>query len=652
MSAYPNLFAPGKIGRFLTRNRLVMAPMATNLASINGEVSERLLAYYRHRARGGAGTVIVEAASVDNPLGKAGAAMLCIDHPRFVSGLKRLSESIQAYNSLAMIQLSHAGRQTYRTVIEGMQPVAPSPLPCPIVRELPRELKVNDIDRLVARFADAASLAGLAGFNGVEIHACHGYLINQFLSPHSNLRSDEYGGSLENRQRFLLRILKAINKAVPDLLVSVRINIDDFVEGGLGMEESLQICRCLESHGADIIHASSGTYASGLTSIESGSYAEGWRMYLAEAVKQQVKIPVIGGGMIEDPARAEQAIARQEADFIFIGRNLLADPRWPQHSERGETGSITPCIRCNNCIEGTFKGMSISCTVNPETGREVETRTVQPSEAAGKSAWIAGAGPAGLQAALALARRGVRVTVFGKDQDAGGLMKIAALPPFKQRIEKWRSYLVRSLDSLDVKWRLGEAFEPSMLDQEQPDLLVLAVGSSVSSLSIDGVDQDICVDALSVFNDTSLVKGKSVLILGGGLTGCELADLIAGQAAEISIVEKDSVLAAGMEKKNRRSLMNRLNEADIESYTGFRAREINEKGLIARSSDDSDIFIPADLIILATGFKSNAGPLYEAVKDRVAEVYTIGDAYRPRGFKEAVLEGHKVAERFISTLYG
>lgn len=652
------LFQPGQIGHLQASNRIVMAPMATNLGSASGEASDRLIAYYRRRAMGGAGTIIVEAACVDAPLGRASCSQLNIDHPRCIKGLKQLSSAIQSCGSLAFIQISHAGRQAYRTVTEGLQPVAPSAIPCPMVGEMPRAMELEDIERIAGRFVAAADYAAAAGFDGVEIHACHGYLINQFLSPHSNARTDEYGGSLENRQRFLLDILRAIKQRQPALLVSVRLNIDDFVAGGLQADESLEVCRALEKCGASIIHASSGTYASGLTSIEPGSYPEGWRLYLAEAVKKSVGVPVIGGGMLSSPAMAEKALADGQADFIFIGRSLLADPFWAWHAARGEDEHIRPCIRCNNCIESMFNGLCINCTVNPEAGREVEAcaRPVSGPDSspamAGQApfAWIAGAGPAGLYAALSLLSLGVKVRIFDPAPEAGGLMGIAARPPFKQRIEEWRQYLVRVLNRYDVQWSLGLAFEPSLLVDEIPDLLVIATGARPLVPELKGlaeaIEQGMCLDSLEAFQRPEMLDGHRVAILGGSLTGCELADLVSGRAASISIIEKERVLASGMEKKNRRSLLQRLDASGVLRCTGMKALEIDSQGVRAETGDGRQSAVPASRVVLATGFASRASSLFQSVQGRVPRVYIIGDASRPRGFKEAALEGSVVGERF------
>ncbi len=324
MLKYPALFAPINVGGVMLKNRIVMVPMAVNYARLNGEVSERQIAYYEARARGGAGLIIVEAACIDAPAGREGFGQILIDHPRYLRGLSQLADGIKSCGSRALIQLFHAGRQTH-SIITGVQPVAPSAVACATVKDVPRELSITEVQDIRDKFIAAAGYAYMAGFDGVEVHAAHGYLINQFLSPNCNLRQDEYGGSLDNRVRLLMEIVAGIKKGFPKLVLDVRLNIDDFVPGGLEMPESLEICRRLDEAGVDLINCSCGTYESGLTSIEPASYTEGWRTYMAAAVKQVVKIPVISGGMIKKPEMAEEIIKKQQADLVFLGRALLAD---------------------------------------------------------------------------------------------------------------------------------------------------------------------------------------------------------------------------------------------------------------------------------------------------------------------------------------
>jgi 2,4-dienoyl-CoA reductase-like NADH-dependent reductase (Old Yellow Enzyme family) len=411
---YPQLFKTTVLGKALIRNRIVMAPMFTNYADTNGEVTDELVAHYATRAGGGVGMIIVEAACVSPELCNQGPSQLHISHPRYVVGLNRLSDAIKAHGCTVLIQLNHPGRQT-TSLYCGGQPWAPSAIACSLMKENPRELSSEAIKKISQDFVNAAHYANLAGYDGIEIHAAHGYLINQFLSPRTNHRRDQYGGSLENRQRFLLEIVKQIKSELPDPILSVRLNIDDFIYGGFLLDESLQVCQSLEKAGVDIIHCSTGTYESGLYSVEPDCSPEGWRVYLAEAVKKVVNIPVITGGMIRSPEFADRVLAENRADFVFLGRPLLADPQWPNKARLGLTDDIRPCIGCNGCIDDSFKGLGIRCTVNPRLGREIyrncNTKCSSPAKAV-----VVGGGPAGMQAALSLQSHGVATVLFEKKQ--------------------------------------------------------------------------------------------------------------------------------------------------------------------------------------------------------------------------------------------
>ncbi|MFA7076859.1 MAG: FAD-dependent oxidoreductase [Syntrophomonas sp.] len=633
---YPEMFKPAYIGKLWVRNRIIMAPMATNYAYTNGEVSEALIAHYVSRARGGVGAVIVEAACVTEDIGKEGFGQLQISHPRFVMGLSRLNEAIKAYGSRTFIQLFHAGRQTTSALCGGRQPVAPSGISCSIMKELPRELTTLEVKQIVNQFSAAALYACRAGFDGVELHAAHGYLINQFLSPRTNQRLDEYGGSLENRQRFLLEIVNEIKEIVPEMTISVRLNIDDFTQGGLQLEESLQVCRNLEKSGVDIINCSSGTYESGLKSIEPSSYQEGWRVYLAEAVKKIVNIPVMTGGMIRSPEFANQVLANKQADFIFLGRSLLADPEWVSKARQDKVRDIRPCISCNQCIENNFKGQGVRCTVNPVTGREniflKKAKIKQPAKAV-----VIGGGPAGMQAALSLRRHGLEVILYEKEPYLGGFMTLAAVPPHKKHVVAWRDYMVRELDQSGVEVSLNKHVTRDLLMRIKPDVLVLATGAEATHPIIEGGDHSTCVQAVDVLAGKVDLEAQEVVVIGGGTTGCEVADFLSASCKRITIVEKESFLAAEMERKNRRALMDRLEEAGVEKITDAEVIEIKaDQVRIATAAGERTL--KADYVVWATGFKPR-NELFRVGQEMAAHVFLIGDALKVRGFREAILEG-------------
>lgn len=643
---YEHLFSPANIHGKMIKNRVVMAPMATGFADLNGEVTGATLHYYQARAQGGVGLIIVEAACIDAPVGREGFHQLRIDSPVYISGLARLAETIQSQGSRAVLQLFHAGRQTSVLLTGGIPPVAPSSVPCPIMRVTPRELSLEEIQTIRDKFIQSALWAADAGFDGIELHAAHGYLLNQFLSPHTNLRSDAYGGSRANRIRLLREIVMGIRNAAPDLIVSVRLNVDDFVPGGLEMKESLQVCRELETAGAHLLHASCGTYPSGLTSIEPSSYPEGWRMYLAEAVKRTVSLPVIGGGMIRTPVCAEKVLQSGQADFIFLGRPLLADPGWLRKIQEEREDDICPCIVCNQCIDNNFKEKPVRCTVNPGTGREIQSRLTGTAPSRFPKVVVVGSGPAGIQAALRLDQEGFKVVLFEKEQQAGGMLNLACLPPGKERIKVWRDYLLRSLRQSRVELRLGQVFTEQHLADQAPDCLVLATGSQprIPSWWENISEHSYHVNTLLPMRQ--LPQGSQVVIVGGGRSGCEMADYLVSRGKQVTIIEQEQHLAGDMERKNRRDLINRLDGADVKRWLGYRVTSMAGKQLQARSSQGDQIELTADYYALATGYTPERH-LYEQVRNRHPRVYLIGDAYQVGGIGPAVLQGWSVADQIL-----
>jgi len=638
MENYPELFTPAWIGGMIVKNRMVMAPMLVGYAHSSGEVSQRLVDYYEARARGGVGLIIVEAACIHTS-GLENFGQLRIDSPRFVPGLERLTEAVKAYGTRIFLQLFHAGRQT-SSEVTGEQVLAPSPIPCPMMKEKPRELSLEEITEMEEQFAAAASLAARAGFDGVELHAAHGYMINQFLSPRCNQRTDQYGGSLENRMRFLINIVRRIKASGCRLLISVRLNMDDFVPGGLQLQESILVARRLEEEGVNLIHCSSGTYESGLNSIEPASYKEGWRAYLACEVKKWVSIPVVTGGILNNPANARQLIASGEADFIFLGRSLLADPEWANKVKEGRSSEVRPCILCNRCIESNFKGFSVRCTVNYWTGREAQYRIDPPGRVKGRAV-IIGSGPAGLSAALSLHKMGLEVSLYEKESRAGGLLNLAGLPPFKYRIHLFRDYLLREVDKCKIAVHLNHEFQPDDLSVEKADFIVVATGSEANRPDIPGSGLSCCLSLEQVLEQNPPVFDKRVVVIGGGSNGCEAADFLVARRNLVTIVEQGTYLAADMEKKNRRDLMNRLEEGRVIKKTDSRVMSVEDGQVILKTQSGIEK-IETDFVVITAGY-SPRQDLYIKLSQLHPRVFLIGDAFETDSIRNAIAQAHSLA---------
>lgn len=637
---YRELFSPIYIGNYWVKNRLVMAPMAVSFANKNGEVTEKIINYYSARARGGVGLIIVEAACVDVPTGRDALNQLNIHDPYCIPGLSRLADSIKAYSCRAFIQLFHAGRQTSSFQTGGVQPVAPSPIPCKVTKEVPRELSIEEIKAIESKFISAAYFAYMAGFEGVELHAAHGYLINQFLSSYSNQRTDEYGGSLHNRMRFLINIVRGIKNLVPSIAISVRLNIDDFVEEGLKPSEAVAIAIALEKEGVDLINCSAGIYESGLKSIEPSSYEEGWRVYLAEQVKNNVSIPVLTGGVIRSPKIANEIIESGKADLVFLGRSLLADPDWANKARRGKESDIRPCIMCNNCIMNLFMGRSVVCSVNPSLGREAQDiRYMSPRTFNHKIAVI-GAGPAGMQAAIYLSQLGFKVSLYEKNAELGGMLNIAGLPPYKSRILDFVNYLKQELLKYPIDLHLKHEFTQEDLNKSF-DMIVVATGAKPKEPPFNIKSSQI-LEINDVLREIASIHNSKVVIVGGGRTGCEVADFLLANNNEIIIIEQQKFLAADMEKKNRRDLMDRLDGGKVRKITASKVEEIINNEVKVSSSLDKES-IKADYIILATGYESENN-LYENLSKYHPEVHPIGDAYGVSDIKSAIFQARAIAD--------
>lgn len=640
---FESLFSEGRIGRLKIKNRIVMPPMGTMLAGADGEVTDHQIRYFEERAKGGVGLIITEVTAVDYELGKTGASHPRVDDNRFNPMLNRLADTIHKHGAKVFMQLTHAGRQTSSMLLGGKQPVAPSAIPCKLMREKPRVLTLEEIEGLVEKFALGALRCQMSGIDGVELHAAHGYLINQFLSPHTNLRDDEYGGSFSNRMRFLEDIVKSIRALCGENYpVIVRCSVDEFVDGGIDLEMGKRIVKRLEKAGVDALDISAGIYESLPKVIEPMSYQQGWRIHLAEAIKEVVDIPVITVGVIREPGFAESVVKEGKADFVAIGRGLVADPNWARKAEEGRIGDIRKCISCNHCIDGAFLGRHIACSVNARAGRELEFPQPAPANRNEKVV-IIGGGPAGLESARILKKRGFQVVLFEEQEELGGKLGIAAKPPGKEKILWLKDYLIRQVEKEEIDVRLGAAGSLEAVKKESPRFVVLAAGASASTPNVKGINDGNVYTAEDVLLEKVRIEQSKVAVIGGGSTGCETAHFLARLGNAVTIVEMKPTVADDVGAITKMDLMEELSQEKVEILTSLRLIEKSGPEILLESMDGGEeVRRSFDKIVMALGQKSER-MLADSFFQNFNNVQMIGDFKGPGRIADAIKGGFETA---------
>ena len=595
---FPKLFEPGYIGKLQVKNRLVRSPCVPRIATIDGQVNERSIAHYRELARGGAGLIIVEAAYIDDIASQATYCELSVSRDDYRPGLMSLVTTIKANGAKACLQLVHCGVQRF---IRTAPRKGASRVPWPKISALgappPEELTFEEIKVIVSAFGNAALRTKIVGFDMVEVHAGHGYLITNFLSPYYNRRTDWYGGSLTNRMRFLLEIIDDIRKKVgPDYPLGVRISgVDHEEEDPITIEETKEVVKALEKAGVNIIHMSGGVHKHMDKEAISMYWPAGYHAWCAEEVKKVLNIPVIASGGINSVELAEKILEEGKGDFIGLGRPLFADPYFPLKAEEGRPEDIRPCLRCGDCQDrGTALGC-VQCAVNVAVGCEDEFKiipAVKPKKVA-----IIGGGPGGMEAATVAALRGHEVTLFEKKK-LGGVLIEASVPDFKADIRRLIDYLSTQVKKAGVKIVEGEATSQTIKD------------------------------------------GKNVIIVGGGMIACDAALFLAEQKKKVTITTRGDEIARDMTDISRLAFFERLSEQDVEIRTGVRLEAVNDSGIVVSDRSGVKSEIKGDTVVLAGGLTPNRKLFDELAQVPELEVYAIGDCVEPRTILEAIHEGH------------
>jgi len=613
-----------------------MPPMCTDYATIGGAVTDRLVDYYTARARGGVGLIDVEFAYV-HPAGKVFEHMLGIYDGKLIPGLRKLTDSVHQGGAKIMIQIAHGGRRGHSD-ITGITPVAPSPIPR-LNGETPRELSPAEIEDLIQAFILAAGRAKKAGFDGVMIHMAHAYLLQQFLSPFSNVRTDRYGGDLEGRARFPLEIVKGVRKELgDDYPLTCRLCGDEFLKGGFDLAQSIQVAKMLEANGVNAIEVSAGAHETGQVITAPPYYPMGFLSPLSEGIKKAVGIPVGIVGRIHTPEVAEQLLEQGKADLIAVGRGLIADPEWPKKAQEGRPETIRPCISCNQgCSDRMYFQKDISCTVNPAVGRE-GTFPMEPARKK-KKIVILGGGPAGLEAALVAAKRGHAVQLYEKEKDLGGQLNIASVPPAKEKIREFKEFLVREIKDLRIKVIHGK-LDAKTLKKISPDLLVVAVGGKPRALEGPGFDDRKVISAWEVLSGERTV-GKRVVIIGGGQVGLETAHFLLEEEKEITVLEMLKRAGEDMSPRARKLILEKLIQGGVEILTESKALSVEKGDVIFDRAGLLERIKGVDSIIIAVGTDSQNEEIPGLGRSRIL-LRRIGDASAPRKLFDAIHEGYQV----------
>lgn len=624
------LLEPIVIGSKHMKNRIFMPPMETRMSTISGDVKPEMVDYYSERARGGAGAIIVENTFVDNLASRASVSSSGLYSDHLIAGKNLLAEAIKEGGALAIIQLNHGGRQSIEAATM-YEPVAPSPVMCSATNRMPRALTIKEIAEIEDAFAEAAYRAKQAGFDGIEIHGAHGYLVCSFLSPLTNLRTDEYGGNLENRGRFAKNIIRKIrNKVGRDFIVGYRISASEYIEGGLEPEEACIFVKSIQQE-IDYIHVSAGVYESPVFRVSAPTYVPpGELIPLASQMKKAVDIPVIAVGSF-NPKLAERVLQQGDADLIAFGRALIADPYMPNKLAEGREKDIRPCIRGNEgCVSGFKKGCAMRCEVNPACGREAHYRIRKVQMP--KRVLIVGGGVSGMEAARIAALMGHNVILMEKENRLGGHMIESTTQEFKTNAAEFLAWLKNQVEKNGVRVLLNTLATPAAITQEKPDALIIAVGSEYIRPSIKGAETALL--AGEVLLDTSLVSEK-VIVIGGGLIGAETALTLAMEKHKVTILEMTDIIAERHEPVSRRAIVRRLQQEQVNILTGHTVVEIGAGYAVANDKNGNALTIDADTVVLATGLKSR---VTSDLANVVPNTMLIGDCVEARKIYQCVHE--------------
>ena len=642
MHPYAHLFQPLRLGRTVLKNRIEAAPVSVANLTPQAHFTPDNIAIFERKAKGGAAIVNMGEARIDLKTGISHLLCLALDDPEVMPSLILATDAIRRHNAIPAIEILHPGGRANPEYYDG--PIwAPSDAPGHLGKDY-TALDEKTIDYIVNCFANAAEMAWLGGVEMVMIHGGHGWLLHEFLSPLNNHRTDKFGGSLENRARISLMVVDAIRRRCPELLIEFRLSGSELVEGGLTIDDQVEFAKLLDGK-VDLIHVTAGTFHYPETNqhmVPSMFHPFGVNVEFAAAIKKAVKTPVAVVGGLDEPELMEQVLAEGKADIIAVGRSIIADAQMPDKLRGGRADDVTPCIRCNHCLSESFvpyvkySSRLTRCSVNPVAGREYTEKDVCPALIP-KKVLVIGGGPAGMEAAITLADRGHQVILAEKSGRLGGAIRFAGHVSFKSKLDQLMQVLIRRVERRKITVMLNTGMTPELARSLRPDAIVCAIGADPIVPPVPGVDLEIAVSAVGMHEHMEEI-GQNVVILGGGLVGCEESILLGELGKKVTVLEMKPELCRDAPFLHHEAVLLEMERLGITARTGMRCTGILPDGVTAEQ-DGKEIKLPADTVIIAAGLAPKLDEA-ESFRSCAPEFWKIGDCRQARNVRLAIHEGY------------